>query len=99
MPIDIEYRLAEVRSAALVVYPDVYRLAERRAGGVAAHIIDALVRAQVDTTGLAVERVPALVRASRRAAVRIPLDSLFGWRASSLPHDHAAVMVSWLCIR
>ena len=78
VPIDITYRLAEVRGGELVVYPDVYRLAGRSDGGVAGHVIEALLTARGDTAGLVMERVRALVRRSRRAAARIAVDSLFG---------------------
>jgi murein L,D-transpeptidase YcbB/YkuD len=77
VPIEIAYRLAEVRGGELVVYPDVYRLAGRSDGGVAGHIVEALLTARGDTAGLVMERVRELVRLSRRAAVRSAVDSLF----------------------
>lgn len=69
VPIDIVYRLAEVRGDDLAVYPDVYHLANTPAS-VERHVADAFVRAGVDTTRLSWERVHALVRASRRAPTR-----------------------------
>jgi murein L,D-transpeptidase YcbB/YkuD len=77
VPIEIAYRLAEVHGEELVVYPDVYRLAGRSDGGVAGHVVEALLTARGDTAGLAMERVRALVRRSRREAARIAVDSLF----------------------
>lgn len=77
VPIDIEYWLAEARSGELVVYPDVYRLAGRTTARVEEQAIEALLRARIDTTGIVVERIRTLARASRRAAARIALDSLF----------------------
>jgi murein L,D-transpeptidase YcbB/YkuD len=77
VPIDIEYRLAEARAGELVVYPDVYRLAGPTTAGVEEQAIEALLRAQIDTTGIAMERIRTLARASRRAPARMSLDSLF----------------------
>lgn len=80
VPIDIEYQLAEARSGEVVVYPDVYRLAGRSAADVESQIVEALLRARIDTSGLVMERVRALARASRRASARMALDSLFSPR-------------------
>jgi len=77
VPIDIEYRLAEVRSGELVVYPDPYRRGERGVGGVTAHIVEALLRERIDTSGLSMQRVRGLVGLSRRAPARMAVDSLF----------------------
>jgi murein L,D-transpeptidase YcbB/YkuD len=76
VPIDVEYRLAELRANELVVYPDVYRLATRATGGVEGHAIAALLRARIDTSGLAIARLRVLVRQARRAPARISVDSL-----------------------
>ena len=80
VPIDIEYQLAEARSGELVVYPDVYRLAGRSTADVETQVVEALLRARIDTSGLVMERVRALARASRRTPARMPVDSLFSPR-------------------
>ena len=80
VPIDIAYRLAEVRSGALVVYPDVYHLAERSPGTVIAHAVVALLRAGIDTNGVVMTRLRELAKASGQAPARITVDSLFSPR-------------------
>ena len=80
VPIDIVYRLAEVRSGDLLVYPDVYRLADRYARGLRGHVVEALQRARIDTTGLVIERMRDVMRMSRQHMARIAVDSLFGSR-------------------
>jgi hypothetical protein len=76
VPIDIVYRIAEVGAADLRLYPDVYRRVGP-SGEVAREAIVALLDAGVDTTGLRTDRLVELARAARRAAVRLPIDSLF----------------------
>jgi len=77
VPIDIVYRIAEVGAGALRLYPDVYRRVGPSVGDVEREAIVTLLGAGVDTAGLRSDRLHALARASRRAAVQLPLDSLF----------------------
>ena len=77
VPIDIVYRIAEVGTGELRLYPDVYRRVGSSAGDIAREAIVALLGAGVDTTGLRTDRLTVLARASRRAAVRLAIDSLF----------------------
>ena len=77
VPIDIVYRIAEVGAGELRLHPDVYRRVGSAVGDVEREAIATLLGAGVDTTGLRADRLRALARASRRAAVRLPIDSLF----------------------
>jgi hypothetical protein len=77
VPIDIVYRIAEVGTGELRLHPDVYRRVGSSAGDIAREAIVALLGAGVDTTGLRTDRLTVLARASRRAAVRLAIDSLF----------------------
>lgn len=77
VPIDVVYRLAEVRGDDLAVYPDVYQLANTPSR-VERHVVDALVRAGMDTTRLSRERVRVLVRASRRVATHTLVTDVLG---------------------
>jgi L,D-transpeptidase catalytic domain len=77
VPVDIVYVLAEVRDTDLVLYPDVYRYAGSRVPRVEDQAMRALRTIGGDTVAIDVTRVRALVHASRRARVRLPLDSLF----------------------
>jgi hypothetical protein len=75
--VDIVYVLAEVRDTDLVLYPDVYRYAGSRVPRVEDQAMRALRTIGGDTVAIDVTRVRALVHASKRARVRLPLDSLF----------------------
>jgi hypothetical protein len=75
VPIDVDYRLVEVRDSTLAIYRDIYRREDRAA--MAGRVTDALLRAGIDTQGIDQDRVRALVRASRRGPARLPLGSLF----------------------
>lgn len=77
VPIDIVYRIAEVDARELRLFPDVYRRVASSTGDVQREAVEALLRAGIDTTGLQAERLRELASASRRAGVRVPLDSLF----------------------
>ena len=77
VPVDIVYVLAEVRDTDLVLYRDVYRYAGGRVPRVEDQAMRALRQIGGDTVAIDVSRVRALVRAARRATVRLPLDSLF----------------------
>lgn len=77
VPIDIVYQIAEVRADELRLYPDVYRRVGSSVSDVEREAIVTLLGAGVDTTGLRADRLHALARASRRATVRLPIDSLF----------------------
>lgn len=77
VPIDIVYRIAEVGAGELRLYPDVYRRVASSVADVEREAIVTLLGAGIDTTGLHAERLHALARASRRAAARLPIDSLF----------------------
>ena len=84
VPIDIVYRIAEADASELRLHPDVYRRVASSVADVEREAIAALLGAGVDTTGLRAERLRELARASRRAAVRLPVDSLFiGPRAAT----------------
>jgi murein L,D-transpeptidase YcbB/YkuD len=80
VPIDIVYYLAEARAGELTVYPDVYRLAGGSTEAVARHVVQALLRVNIDTSRLAMKRIRELIRTSRRAPARIAVDSLFSPR-------------------
>ena len=77
VPVDIEYRLAEVRDADLVLYFDIYRFAGTRVPPTAEQGIQALRQLRGDTAAIRLARLRELARAARRATVRLPLDSLF----------------------
>jgi hypothetical protein len=77
VPIDIEYRLAEVRDSDLVLYFDVYRFAGARVPTTEEQGIRALRDLRGDTAMINVARLRELARAARRATVHLPLDSLF----------------------
>jgi hypothetical protein len=76
VPIDIVYRLAEVRSGELLLHSDVYRLAGKGVPGTERQAVVAIDQAGRDTMQLQRGRLRTLVRAARRAPVRIALDSL-----------------------
>ena len=74
VPIDVEYRIAELRADTLRVYPDIYgRVGSRN---VERELALAMMRAGVDTSGLVRDSVRALARASRRGEARMPLSHL-----------------------
>jgi murein L,D-transpeptidase YcbB/YkuD len=75
VPIDVDYRLVEVRDSTLALYRDIYRREDRAA--MAGRVADALLRAGIDTQGLDEDRLRALIRKARRGAALLPLDSLF----------------------
>ena len=75
--IDIVYELAEVRDGELWLYPDVYGFAGARVASIEAQAIQALQRAGRDSAELRITRLRALADSAHRAAVRIPVDSLF----------------------
>jgi hypothetical protein len=77
VPVDIEYRLAEVRDADLVLYFDIYRYAGTRVPSTDEQGIQALRDLRGDTSAIRLARLHELARAARRATVRLPLDSLF----------------------
>jgi murein L,D-transpeptidase YcbB/YkuD len=77
VPVDIEYRLAEVRGADLVLYLDVYRYAGTRVPPTEEQGIRALRDLRGDTSAIRLARLHELARVARRATVRLPLDSLF----------------------
>jgi len=77
VPVDIEYGLAEVRDADLVLYFDVYRYAGTRVPSTEAQGIEALRARRGDTAAIRLARLHELARSARRATVRLPLDSLF----------------------
>jgi len=77
VPVDIEYRLAEVRDADLVLYFDIYRYAGTRVPPTEEQGIQALRQLRGDTAAIRLARLRELARAARRATVRLPLDSLF----------------------
>jgi hypothetical protein len=77
VPVDIEYRLAEVRDADLVLYFDIYRYAGSRVPPTAEQGIQALRQLGGDTTAIRRARLHELARAARRATTRLALDSLF----------------------
>ena len=74
VPVDIEYRIAEVRGDTLAAYPDVY--GRIGAQGREPELLSAMASAGIDTSGVARDSVRALARASRRAAARMPLAHL-----------------------
>jgi murein L,D-transpeptidase YcbB/YkuD len=76
VPVDIEYALAEVRGADLVLYFDVYRYAGRSVPDAREQAVRALQAIGTDTASIDVDRLRALARSARRATVRLPLDSL-----------------------
>ena len=75
VPIDVEYRIAELRADTVRLYPDIYGLVGSR--NVERELALALIRAGVDTAGLQRDSVRALARASRRSEARMPLSHLF----------------------
>jgi murein L,D-transpeptidase YcbB/YkuD len=92
VPVDIEYRLAEVRDADLVLYFDVYRYAGTRVPGTEEQGIRALRQLRGDSAAIRLARLHELARAARRATARLALDSLFEQGAGppsrqSLPRD------------
>jgi murein L,D-transpeptidase YcbB/YkuD len=74
VPVDIEYRIAEVRGDTLAAYPDVY--GRIGAQGRERELLLAIASAGIDTSGVVRDSVRALARASRRAAARMPLAHL-----------------------
>jgi murein L,D-transpeptidase YcbB/YkuD len=83
VPIDIVYRIAEVDERELRLHPDVYRRVASSVAEVEREAIAALLGAGLDTTGLRAERLHELARASRRSAVRTPIDSLLVLRRAT----------------
>jgi murein L,D-transpeptidase YcbB/YkuD len=74
VPVDIEYRIAEVRGDTLSAYPDVYGLIG--AQGREQELLLALTRAGIDTSDVGRDSLRMLARASRRAAAVMPLSHL-----------------------
>ena len=85
VPIDIVYVLAEVCDAALVLHPDVYRLAGTRVPRLEDQAMQRLRPIAGDTLTIDVARLRTLVRAARRSPVRLPMDSLLS-KPLSVPH-------------
>ena len=82
VPVDIEYRIAEVLGDTLAAYPDVY--GRIGAQGRERELLLALASAGIDTSGVARDSLRALVLASRRAVTRMPLAHLAAPRDSLL---------------
>lgn len=76
VPMDIVYRLAEVRGGDLLLYFDVYRYAGRRVPTTEEQATAALSVVAADTLMIDEARVRALARASRSGTIRASIDSL-----------------------
>lgn len=74
VPVDIEYRIAEVHGDTLSAYPDIYYRFDAR--GAERELLIAMVEAGIDTTDVARDSVRALARASRRAPARMLMSHL-----------------------
>jgi murein L,D-transpeptidase YcbB/YkuD len=74
VPVDIDYRIAEVRGDTLSAYPDIYGRVGTR--NTERELLIALSGAGVDTSGIARDSVRALARASRRVAARMAVSHL-----------------------
>jgi hypothetical protein len=73
VPLEIVYRVAEVREGALELFPDVYG---RERGAIRSRALEALAGAGLDSAALDRPVLDSLVRASRRAPARLPLEAL-----------------------
>jgi murein L,D-transpeptidase YcbB/YkuD len=76
VPIDVEYRLAEILGDEVVAYPDVYGLSGARGRSREMEVVDAFRRVGLDTTRLRGDSVRALTRAARRSAARMSVAHL-----------------------
>jgi murein L,D-transpeptidase YcbB/YkuD len=85
VPVDIDYSLTEVQGEELVLFLDVYRYAGSRVPDVETQAMRALRAARGESAVIDVARLRTLIRASRRATVRLPLDSLIAPEAPSMP--------------
>jgi L,D-transpeptidase catalytic domain len=74
VPLEIEYRTAEVRDGVLELHPDVYG---RERTPLRARALEALRRAGVAEEMLDPARLDSVARAGRRGHVRIEVDALF----------------------
>lgn len=83
VPVEIEYRVAEVRGDSLLLHPDIYRVAP---GRTAVHAMTALVGAGFDSALVDKDRLRAAADQSRRRLVTIALpDLLIRTRTSRAP--------------
>jgi hypothetical protein len=76
VPIHVRYELAEIQGSIVTLYRDVYQFGGTRVPDGRASVMHALAGQGVDTTRVDTVRLRALVRAARRATVRIRIDSL-----------------------
>ena len=74
VPLEIEYRTAEVRDGALELHPDVYR---RERTSLRTRALEALLQAGVAEEMIDPVRLDSAVRAGRRGHVRVEIDGLF----------------------
>ncbi|HEX7090600.1 MAG TPA: L,D-transpeptidase [Longimicrobiales bacterium] len=72
VPLQIVYRLAEIRDGRLILHPDVYRLGAPSRE----HALAALEEAGYERARVAVGRVDELLARARRGRVSAPVDSL-----------------------
>ncbi len=75
IPVDVVYRVAEVRDGTLTLYPDVYR---RRVGRMAADAMVALAGAGIDTMMVDREAVRRLVSRVAGRPISAPMRALVG---------------------
>jgi len=74
VPVDIEYRIAEVVGDTVFAHPDIYGLVGPR--NAERELLIAIDGAGIDTSQVARDSVRALARASRRTAARMPVSHL-----------------------
>jgi murein L,D-transpeptidase YcbB/YkuD len=72
VPLQVVYRLAEVRDGRLILHPDVYGLGAPSRE----HALAALEEAGYERARVAVDRVDELLARTRRGRVTVPVDSL-----------------------
>lgn len=82
IPLEVQYRTAEVRDGVLELHPDVYRRERTRLRDRAFH---ALTAAGVDSVSIDPVRLDSAARAGRRHHVRVPLADLMRTQSAVVP--------------